>query len=100
MSLGAIQAMRPSLEGVAAAVAETRRRLGRGEVVPIEDLASDRALVLEGLGREGSRDRLALLQDELDLLTMALQREVTQTAFQLRELTTRDRASRAYGGRS
>ena len=95
------------LDAAAAAVAEARRRIARGESGQPEALArivGEALRLATGTGpprTEAARARpfLLALLDETERLLETVERERAAAAMQLKELAARDRAGRAYGGR-
>lgn len=95
------------LDAAAAAVAEARRRIARGESGQPEALG---LIVGEALGLAAgavsprievvrARPFLLALLDETERLLETVERERAAAAMQLKELSARDRAGRAYGRR-
>lgn len=98
-----IRAVDDRLDAVAAAVAEARRRVERGEAGGAGALAETlgealrEAAAARTVAPAATRARLVALLDEVGALLEAIERERAAAGMRLRELAMRGRAGHAYG---
>lgn len=91
------------LDAVAAAVAEARRRVERGEAGGAGALAETLSEALRqaadarAAAPAATRQHLVALLDEVGALMEAIERERAAAGMRLRELAMRGRAGHAYG---